>query len=130
VSEPYIYQAESKLGAVEVMDACSGPTAGLPLLGYVAMNAWVRDNPGAVADFQAAITKAQADAALAGKVQAVLPQATGMTAQQADLITIGTYPTSTDTPGLEQVVRLLANSGTIPLGSPPAVPPMIVSSKG
>jgi NitT/TauT family transport system substrate-binding protein len=130
VSEPYIYQAESKLGAVEVMDACSGPTAGLPLLGYVAMNAWVRDNPGAVADFQAAITKAQADAALAGKVQAVLPQATGMTAQDADLITIGTYPTSTNTPGLEQVVRLLANSGTIPLGNPPAVPPMIVSSKG
>jgi NitT/TauT family transport system substrate-binding protein len=43
LSEPYIYQAESQLGAVEVLDACSGSTAGLPLLGYVAMNAWVRD---------------------------------------------------------------------------------------
>ena len=45
VSEPYIYQAESQAGAVEVLDACSGSTASLPLAGYVAMNAWVKDNP-------------------------------------------------------------------------------------
>jgi NitT/TauT family transport system substrate-binding protein len=130
VSEPYIYEAESELGAVEVLDACSGPTAGLPLLGYVAMNAWVRDNPGAAADFQAAIAKAQSDASLAGQVQAVLPGATGMTAQDADLVTVGTYPTSTSTAGLEEVVRLLAVNGTISNNNPPAVPPMIVNSKG
>jgi len=46
VSEPYVYEAESKLGAVEVLDACSGETANLPLLGYVALNAWVGQNSG------------------------------------------------------------------------------------
>jgi NitT/TauT family transport system substrate-binding protein len=109
VSEPYIYTAESKLGAVEVLDACSGSTTGLPLLGYVSLNSWVRQEPGAVADFQAAIAKAQADASLAGQVQPVLRSNAGMTTQDADLITIGSYPTSTSIPSLQGVVRLMSD---------------------
>jgi len=107
VSEPYMYQAESKLGATEVLDAFSGETAGLPLLGYVALNAWVGQNPGAVADFQAAVAKAQAEASLAGQVQGVLHSAAGMSVQDADLITVGTYPTSTSIENLQSVVRLM-----------------------
>jgi NitT/TauT family transport system substrate-binding protein len=126
VSEPYIYQAESQLGAVEVLDACSGSTAGLPLLGYVAMNAWVRQNPAAVADFQAALAKAQADAAVTGKVQGVLSGATGITIQEADMITIGSYPTSTSVANLQAVVRLMVNQGMIDQTNPPAVGPMVV----
>ena len=130
VGEPYIYQAESKLGAVEVLDACSGATAGLPLMGYVAMSSWVRDNPGAVADFQAAIAKAQTQASLAGRVQAVLPNATGITSQVADLITVGTYPTTTSIQGLNQVALLMANH-LMGFNQTSALPvkPMIVSSK-
>jgi NitT/TauT family transport system substrate-binding protein len=109
VSEPYVYQAESKLGAVEVLDACSGETAGLPLLGYVAQSSWVRQNSSAVADFQAALAKAQADASLAGQVQKVLPGAVpGMTVQDADLITVGSYPTSTSVQALQSVVNLMS----------------------
>jgi NitT/TauT family transport system substrate-binding protein len=127
VGEPYIYQAESQAGAVEVMDACTGSTAGLPLAGYVAMNAWVKENPTAVADFQQALARAQGSAAMTGQVQQLLPSATGMTAQVADLITIGTYPTSTNVLSLERVVRLMWNSlGGIKLRQPPAVPPMVV----
>jgi NitT/TauT family transport system substrate-binding protein len=107
VSEPYIYQAESEFGAVEVFDACSGQTAGLPLLGYVALNAWVRQNSGAVSDFQAALAKAQAEASLAGQVQGVLQSAAKMTVQDADLITVGTYPTSTSIQNLDSVVNLM-----------------------
>jgi NitT/TauT family transport system substrate-binding protein len=113
VSEPYVYQAESRLGAEEVLDACSGQTAGLPLLGYVAQSSWVKQNPSAVADFQAALAKAQADASLAGQVQGVLHKATGMSVQDADLITVGTYPTTTSVPELQSVVVLLANAGMI-----------------
>ncbi|HUB41704.1 MAG TPA: ABC transporter substrate-binding protein [Streptosporangiaceae bacterium] len=109
VSEPYIYQAESKLGATEVLDAFSGETAGLPLLGYVALNAWVGQNPGAVADFQAAIAKAQAEASLAGQVQGVLHSSAGMSVQDADLITVGTYPTSTSIEKLQSVVLLMGS---------------------
>jgi NitT/TauT family transport system substrate-binding protein len=109
VSEPYVFQAESALGAVEVLDACSGETAGLPLLGYVAQSSWVKQNSSAVADFQAALAKAQADASLAGQVQKILPGVVpGMTMQDADLITVGTYPTSTSIPELQNVARLVS----------------------
>jgi len=130
VSEPYIYQAESLHGAVEVLDAYSGSTAGLPLLGYVAMNAWVRDNPAAVADFQAALAKAQAEAAVTGKVQGVLaglPGAARMKTQTADLITLGSYPTSTSIANLQAVERLIYNSHMI--GYAPHVPPMVVGPR-
>jgi NitT/TauT family transport system substrate-binding protein len=114
VSEPYVFRAESTLGAVEVLDACSGETAALPLLGYVALNSWVKQNPGAVADFQAALAKAQADATLAGEVQKVLPRVVpGMTVQDADLITVGAYPTSTSIQGLQAVVRLLSDEKVV-----------------
>jgi NitT/TauT family transport system substrate-binding protein len=126
VSEPYIYQAESQAGAVAVLDACSGSTANLPLAGYVAMNAWVKDNPAAAADFQQALAKAQSDAAMTGQVQQLLPSATGMSAQDADLITIGSYPTSTSVLSLERVVRLMSNFNMIKLGQIPAVPPMVL----
>src|SRR5215469_14244211 len=135
VSEPYIYRAESLDGAVEVVDACSGNTAGLPLLGYVAMSAWVRDNPAAVADFQAALAKAQAEAAVTGKVQGVLPGlprvpgAAKINTQTADLITIGSYPTSTTVANLQAVVRLLSTTYHM-IANAPLVPPMVVGPGG
>ena len=126
VGEPYIYEAESQAGAIEVLDACSGSTASLPLSGYVAMNAWVKDNPAAVADFQQALAKAETDAAMTGQVQQLLPAATGISAQDADLITIGSYPTTTSVIALQRVVRLMSNYDMLRLGHAPAVPPMIV----
>jgi len=127
VSEPYIYQAESQAGAIEVLDACSGSTSGLPLAGYVAMNAWVKENPAAVTDFQQALANAQSNASMTGQVQQLLPTTTGISAQAADLITIGSYPTSTSVLGLERVVRLMALSpfGILNPEHPPAVPPMM-----
>ena len=116
VGEPYIYEAESKYGAIEIMDACSGPTANLPLSGYVGMDAWVKKYPAAAADFQAAIGKAQASAVLTGPVRQVLPSATGMTAQYADMATIGAYPTTTSANELERVVLLLTHEGVIDVG--------------
>jgi NitT/TauT family transport system substrate-binding protein len=131
VSEPYVYEAESQLGAAEVLDACSGETAGLPLLGYVAQNSWVRQNPSAVADFQAALAKAQADASLSGQVQRVLPGVTGMTVQDADLITVGTYPTATSIPNLQNVPRLMNDLGMISNSSDGKlnIPAMVVKSQ-
>jgi len=36
-----------------------------------------------------------------------------MTVQDADLITVGTYPTSTSIPSLQAVVRLMANTDMV-----------------
>ena len=129
VSQPYIYEAESQAGAVEVLDACSGATAGLPLLGYVAMSGWVRDNPAAVADFQAALAQAQSRASVTGQVQSLLPGTTHMTAADANLITIGSYPTSTSALSVEEAEQVMINFQMIKGTSAPAVPPMIVSAK-
>lgn len=126
VSEPYIYAAQSQAGAIEVLDACSGSTAGLPLTGYVAMKAWVKDNPAAVADFQAAIAQAQTEASITGQVQQVLPKTAGMTVADANLSIVGTFPTTTSAVDLERVVRLMSDFGMIKSGAAPAVPPMVV----
>jgi NitT/TauT family transport system substrate-binding protein len=117
VGEPYIYQAESQFGAVEVMDACSGPTANLPLSGYVSMSAWASKYPAAAADFQTAIGKAQADGAMTGPVRGVLPSATGMPAADAAMATIGSYPTITSLNALERVVLLLDRETVINVGT-------------
>ncbi len=125
VSEPYIYEAESQFGATEVLDACSGSTASLPLTGYVASKSWVSQNPAAAADFQAAIAKAQTEAAMTGQVQQVLPKTTGMSVVDADLSTIGSYPTSISTVSLERVTRLMSDFNMFK-AAPPKVPRMIV----
>jgi NitT/TauT family transport system substrate-binding protein len=127
LSQPYIYEAESEFGASVVFDACSGSTASLPLTGYVATDAWVKDNPAAVADFQAAMAKANTEASMAGEVQKILPNTTGMTVADADLSTIGSYPTSTSAINLERVLRLMTNFDMIQANDAPSVPPMIVT---
>jgi NitT/TauT family transport system substrate-binding protein len=127
LSQPYIYEAESQFGATVVFDACSGSTASLPLTGYVATKAWVRGDSAAVADFQAAMAKANTDASMAGEVQKVLPKTTGMTVTDADLSTVGSYPASTSAINLERVVRLMSNFDMLKPNQVPSVPPMIVT---
>lgn len=128
VSEPYIYQAESELGAVEVLDACSGYTASLPLTGYVAMQSWVKQYPNAVADFQSALVKAQSDASVTGQVQQILPAATGMSKQDADLAAIGSYPTTTSANLLQRDIRLMTTFDMISLSQAKPMMSMIVKS--
>src|ERR1700734_284545 len=72
-TEPYITEAEEQLGAVEVLDASTGVTSGLPLSGYFSTAVYAHQNPSVVQAFQAALYQAQADCAQRGPVQAVLP---------------------------------------------------------
>jgi NitT/TauT family transport system substrate-binding protein len=130
VSEPYIYEAESSAGAVELMDACSGATANLPLSGYVATAAWVRQNTAAVADFRAALDKAQSDAAMTGTIQQVLPSAAGMTVEAADMITVGTYPTTTNSSALATVFNLMSGYHMFNHGKAPLLANMILPGNG
>lgn len=110
VGQPYVLQAQLK-GAVEVIDACSGPTENLPLAGYVTTSSWAADHPTAAADFRAVIAKAQAEASTTGPVQAMLqhffPKA------EAHLETLGTYPAVTSVTALNRVVELMFNDDMI-----------------
>jgi NitT/TauT family transport system substrate-binding protein len=113
VGEPYILEAEEQLGAIEVVDASSGVTSGLPLSGYFSLATYSRANPSVVHAFQAALGQAQSDCAQRGPVQAVLPQLTGMTAGDAAQVTLGTYPASVNAGQVQRVATLMYDSGMI-----------------
>jgi NitT/TauT family transport system substrate-binding protein len=113
VTEPYILEAESQLGAVELLDSCSGETTDLPLSGYFSLAAYARTQAPAVAAFQSALRTAQADSAMRGPVEAALPSFAGMSAQDAALITVGTYPTFLSVGQVQRVADLMYNSGMI-----------------
>jgi NitT/TauT family transport system substrate-binding protein len=113
VAEPFILQAEEQLGAVEVVDASSGVTSGLPMSGYFSMNSYAHANPSAVQAFQAALGQAQAECAQRGAVQTVLSHLAGMNAGNAALVTLGTYPTSLNVSQVQRVATLMYNSGMI-----------------
>jgi len=113
VQEPFIFQAESQLGAIEVLDSCSGATASLPLSGYFALESYSHKHPEALQDFRSALQQAQAAAVLPGPEQAVLAGNPGMSMQSASLVTIGAYPTSLDAASLQRVASLMFNFGVL-----------------
>jgi NitT/TauT family transport system substrate-binding protein len=112
-TEPYVLQAQSQLGAVEVLDSLSGETTSLPLSGYFSLASYNRTHASAVGAFQAALSTAQGDSAMRGPVQAVLPSFTGMKAQQASLVTLGSYPTFLNVGQVQRVAELMYDSGMI-----------------
>jgi NitT/TauT family transport system substrate-binding protein len=111
VTEPYVFKAKSQLGAQEVVDAGSGVAAGLPLTGYFSLRSYARANSAALGAFRAALLQAQGDAAVRGPVQAVLPGSTGMTSQDAVLVTLGTYPTFLSIGQVQRVAQLMFEAG-------------------
>jgi NitT/TauT family transport system substrate-binding protein len=112
-TEPYVTAAESQLGAVEVLDSCSGPTNSLPLSGYFSLAAYADAHRAQLQQFQAALGSAQADAATGGPLQAMLPHFTGMSAQDAALETLGSFPTSLSVSQIQRVADLMYDSGVI-----------------
>jgi NitT/TauT family transport system substrate-binding protein len=113
VSEPYILEAEEQLGATEVVDASSGVTSGLPMSGYFSLASYAHANPSAVQAFQTALAQAQSDCAQRGPVQSVLSRLTGMSTNDAALVTLGTYPTSMNAGQVQRVATLMYDSGMI-----------------
>ena len=112
-TEPYILQAEEQLGAVEVVNASSGVTSGLPLSGYFSLSSYARAHPAAVQAFQEALGQAQSGSAQRGLVQAVLPQLTGMSKGDAAQVTLDTYPASLNVGQVQRVATLMYDSAMI-----------------
>src|SRR5450755_1013197 len=112
-TEPYILQTEEQLGAVEVVNASSGVTSGLPLSGYFSLGSYARAHPPTVRAFQEALDQAQADCAQRGPVQAAPPQPTGMRTGDAAKVTLGTDPASLNVGQVQRVATLMYDSGMI-----------------
>lgn len=112
-TEPTIYAAESQLGAVPVVDACTGATANLPLAGYFTTKSYAGKNAQVLAAFRSALAKAQAQAGMAAPLQTALTKSAGLKAQAAAMVTLGSYPTTLSAANLQRVVQLLYNFGTL-----------------
>src|SRR6266571_1992116 len=100
-TQPYILQAEKNLGAVAVLDSCSGVTAGLPLLGYFSTDAFATGHSQAVRAFRSAL------------LQTLLTSSKVMNEQDAALLTLGQYPTFLSLGQVQRVADLMYVSGLI-----------------
>ncbi|HEX6934057.1 MAG TPA: ABC transporter substrate-binding protein [Streptosporangiaceae bacterium] len=112
LTQPYVYQAQQQ-GAVELLDACSGATAGIPLSGYFTSTSWSQNNGKEVAAFRAGLAEADAQASMPGPVQSVLPMYAKLTKEEAALVTTGVYPLSTITANLQRTADLMNVVGMI-----------------
>jgi NitT/TauT family transport system substrate-binding protein len=112
-TEPYILQAETQLGAVELFDACTGVTASLPLSGYFTTASFARSDAAGMQEFQAVLREAKARTAQIGTVQPVLQTLPGMSARQAALVTIGQYPAFLSVGQIQRVADLMTGTGMI-----------------
>jgi NitT/TauT family transport system substrate-binding protein len=113
VTEPYILQAEEQLGAVELVNASTGVTDGLPMSGYFSLASYQHANPSAVQAFQKALAQAQSECAQRGLVQGALSHLTGMMTGESALVTLGTYPASLNVGQVQRVATLMYDSGMI-----------------
>jgi NitT/TauT family transport system substrate-binding protein len=118
-TQPYILQAETQLGAAELLDACSGVAASLPLSGYFASGRFARAHSAALRQFRSALNAAKAATAQPGTVQSVLRTLPGMSAQEAPLVTVGQYPAFLSVGQVQRVADLMVSTGMI--ASPIAV---------
>jgi NitT/TauT family transport system substrate-binding protein len=113
-TEPTIFEAESELGAVPVVDSLSGATANLPLFGYFSLRSFANRNHAGLTAFRNALVQAQAQAAQAAAVRNTLEGSEGMSVQDASLLTIGQYPTTLNASALQRVVGLMFLYNSIP----------------
>ncbi len=112
LTQPYVYEAQQQ-GAVELVDACSGTTAGIPLSGYFTSTSWSQNNARAVAAFRSGLAEADAQASMPGPVQTILPEYAKLTKDEAALVTTGVYPLSTITANLQRTADLMNVVGMI-----------------
>jgi NitT/TauT family transport system substrate-binding protein len=114
MSDPYVSQIEQQLGARQVVDTMSGPTADLAVGGYIASQRYTQQNPKTVAAFKRAMLKAQTDAQDRNEISGVLPTyIKGLQPQTAQTINLGTFPTSLNKTRLQRVADLMTQYGQL-----------------
>lgn len=114
VVEPFVSAALHGDGAVPVMSECQGLTAGLPLSGYFATAAWVRQYPSTARAFERGLAQAQVFAnANPAAVKAILPSYTKITAAAAAHVVVGTFPASIEVGSLQALADLMLNGAML-----------------
>ena len=123
--EPFLASTQDSLGAEAVLDQCTGPTAGIPLDGYITSAAWASAHPATARAFQRAVEQRQALAATnPAAVEKILPTYMKVTKNTAALVSLNTFPVSASPVQLQRVANLMAEGGM--LARPLNVAPLVI----
>ena len=109
--EPFVTQAERAVGALPLVDPCSGPTDAFPLDGYFTTSRFAEQFPATIRAFRTALARGAALAADAQRTTAVLPGFAPVDAPTATLITLPNYPTTLEPERLQRVADLMHAAG-------------------
>ncbi|MEV4171723.1 ABC transporter substrate-binding protein [Nonomuraea sp. NPDC049709] len=110
--EPFLQAAAKTLGAVELIDPFTGPTADFPIAGYLTTETFAQQSPKVVAAFQRALRKA-AELAVSNpaEVAAALGKYTKIDAATAATMKLGGFSTSVDPVRVQRVADLMLEFG-------------------
>lgn len=116
VVEPWVTKAMKEAGAIPVLDAASGPTAELPMSGYMAVGGagkFATTSPNTIAAFQRALAKAQAQGTDRTKMEPMFVKYAKLDEATAKLVTISTYSTNLEPKRIQRTANLLEEFGAI-----------------
>jgi NitT/TauT family transport system substrate-binding protein len=95
--EPFASQAELTLGVTQLSDLDQGATTAFPVQGCAVTRQWARAHPRTLAAFTAAYQRGQqiadTDRQAVEQAMQALPAPLGVSAEDAALLTLDTYPT-------------------------------------
>jgi NitT/TauT family transport system substrate-binding protein len=114
--EPWVTTAAKQIGAVPLVDGASGPTANMPMAGYVVAagaGKFGSTNPNTIAAFQRGLARAALEAQDRSKVEPVLIKNVKIDEETAEIMTIATYSTSLDARRVQRVADLMEHFGVI-----------------
>jgi NitT/TauT family transport system substrate-binding protein len=130
--EPFLTAAEVQVGALEVADQLSGPTAQFPISGVFTTSAFLKAHLQVALAFQAAMLRAQALAdnnriAVERALVSYIPPTpkSPSVSSIAPLVSLGVYPATMDAVPLQRVANLMLREGL--LSSPLTVSKILVT---
>jgi NitT/TauT family transport system substrate-binding protein len=114
LTEPFLTDAQKKVGAVPVFDTAAGPTANMPTAGFGSLGEFVDKSPKTVAAFQRVMQRATDEAkADRGKVEQLLQEFAKIDADTAKLSTLLSFSSSLDATRIQRVPNLMLEFGVI-----------------
>ena len=117
--EPFASAAEQQYGAVPLADLNQGATQNFPIQGYVATKSWVRQNPGTLRAFLAALSQGQEIADTSrGAVEQAMEALNGPPNGEipplvAAVMAVNIYPTSIDKVRIQRVADVMYQFGLL-----------------
>jgi NitT/TauT family transport system substrate-binding protein len=113
--EPYVTEAEEKIGAVPLADSNQGHSENMPISGYMVTASWLKANPNTAAAFRKAIVEAQAIAATdPAAVEQGMHKFAATPQKAAAIANAPEFPTQQSTTLLQRLSNLMLNFGMLP----------------